>query len=112
MDGDPYCINEAALESVAALWPDDEALGLADALATAFGRLVTEAAQPVPRRARDERGFQIPPTRRAVEDEPLVFHHHPASRFAYWLTGNSAVLFVDGEAHPAEAGGREGHLPR
>jgi 50S ribosomal protein L16 3-hydroxylase len=102
VDADPFRINEAALESARSLWPGESLTESEDVLATAFGRLVTEPRTPAligPEENLDAQALRVLVT----GSEPLEFDHHPASRFAYRLAEEAAVLFVDGEAFSVTA---------
>jgi len=101
---DPFLINGAALRQVRRAWDALSGDAVDTALAGAFGCQVTEPRDP------DRIGAEGTADARAVlrrlarpDRGPLRLVHHVASRFAYTVDADRAMLFVDGEAHPVSA---------
>lgn len=102
IDPDPFLINDAALARVRAAWDGLARERIDAALAYAFGCQLTEPRHPErigDAAAHDRRAL----ARRVAGNSSLQLVHDPASRFAYTLAGEHALLFVDGEAYHTSA---------
>jgi len=96
---DPFLINAAALGQVSLAWDTLARRAVDAALAHAFGCQVTEPRDPDLVGAEGTADADAL-ARRLAQGGTLHLMHDPASRFAYTVDGERAVLFVDGEAHP------------
>ncbi len=99
IDSDTFCINEAAIDNLMAMWKELDPVEIRRALMLALG---TEATLP----RYQERIFCEKPIsaaqlqKKLQKSDSLPVHHHHGSRFAYRDCGdNGAELFIDGEAH-------------
>ena len=103
IDADPYCINAAALRQVRTIWDSLAREHIDAALAQAFGCQLTEPRHP--ERIGERAPLRDPDTlaRRVAGRGSVPLVHDPASRFAYALDGEHALLFVDGEAYRTSA---------
>lgn len=96
--GDPHRIDAAALTQLDSVLGARDPAAVRGALADAFGRLVTEPRQPDLVDAPDAASLARIEARLSAGGS-LRLRHHPASRFAYAITADGALLFVDGESH-------------
>ena len=97
IDTDSFCINDAAIDKLLALWDNLPRHNFRAALVDALGELATEPRQHeriTPESTLSEKQLQ----KKLQAKNGLQVEHHPASRLAYRLTDDKshAVLYVDG----------------